>query len=328
MNLGKFVVWSAVGIAFGILGGVIFFRTLRVHESALVTGAVLEADADPRKQQPVRDVTITARSGDVLGESQSDASGLFRVPLRPAVLFGEEVSLSFRHPNYESYETKALAGGQLHVIRLTPKARQAAAAPGNTPVKISRVRVRYATKNMTTANVGSTVKTFEVVNKGNVPCERRPPCSPDGKWKATVGVLEIDAGDEKQLRNARVACIAGPCPFTAVDSAEYTNDGRTYKATVRNWSDTTTFLIQTEVTHTMLSELIRHSYPAIFDRTMSFTLSPTAQGTTIEAEVDGDNIVYPLGPSLKLSWATCSMESVADGTRLYRCELKPGYSFE
>ena len=59
---------------------------------------------------------------------------------------------------------------------------------------------------------------------------------------------------------------------------------------------------------------------------MNFTLPATAQGPSIEAEVNGVAIVYPLGPSLKLSWANCSMELVPIGTKLYRCELKPGVS--
>ena len=78
----------------------------------------------------------------------------------------------------------------------------------------------------------------------------------------------------------------------------------------------------------MLSEMIRHSFPAIFDRSMSFTLPATAQGPAIEAEVGGAGIVYPLGPSLKLSWANCSMELEPDRTKLYRCELKPDYTFQ
>jgi hypothetical protein len=77
----------------------------------------------------------------------------------------------------------------------------------------------------------------------------------------------------------------------------------------------------------MVSDMIRHSFPFIFDRSMNFTLPATAQGPSIEAEVNGVAIVYPLGPSLKLSWAICSMELSSDGTKLYRCELKPEYQF-
>jgi hypothetical protein len=78
----------------------------------------------------------------------------------------------------------------------------------------------------------------------------------------------------------------------------------------------------------MASDLIRHTYPVIFGRWMSFTLPATAQGPSIEAEVDEVSVVFPLGPRLKLSWAECKLELGSDGTKLYRCELKPDYRFE
>jgi hypothetical protein len=81
------------------------------------------------------------------------------------------------------------------------------------------------------------------------------------------------------------------------------------------------------VIHTMLTDSIRQAYPSIFGRGMSFTLPPTGQGPSIEADVNGQRIVFPLGPALQLSWATCSLQAPANGTKLYSCELKPGYRF-
>jgi hypothetical protein len=78
----------------------------------------------------------------------------------------------------------------------------------------------------------------------------------------------------------------------------------------------------------MVSDTIRHAYPVIFGNSMNWTLPPTAQGPTIETEIDGAQIVFPLGPNLKLSWANCSMKTGEDETRLYRCDLKPGYRFQ
>jgi hypothetical protein len=325
----KLIIWTAVGASVAIFVTVFILRVLRIGQVALVTGAVLEADTDPRKQQPISAVTITAQSGEIVSESKSDASGLFRLPLRPTLFIGESIRLVFRHHDYEPFETTTPAANLIHVIRLKPKVREAEVGEAPKPTaKVANIRVRYAVKDTATVNVGSTVKTFEVINTGNVPCDRKSPCSPDGKWKAAVGSLSIDAGDEKQFKNARIACIAGPCPFTRIDSNEYARNGRVFNLAVRNWSDTVTFLVQAEVTRTMLSEMIRHSFPAIFDRSMSFTLPATAQGPAIEAEVGGAGIVYPLGPSLKLSWANCSMELEPDRTKLYRCELKPDYTFQ
>ena len=48
----------------------------------------------------------------------------------------------------------------------------------------------------------------------------------------------------------------------------------------------------------MESELIRHAYPVTFGRSMNFTLPAVASGPSIEADVDGAQIVFPLGPEL------------------------------
>jgi hypothetical protein len=61
---------------------------------------------------------------------------------------------------------------------------------------------------------------------------------------------------------------------------------------------------------------------------MNFTLPALAKGLSIEAEVDGSEIVFPLGPELQLSWATCRFDSGPEGTKQYRCELKAGYRFD
>ena len=78
----------------------------------------------------------------------------------------------------------------------------------------------------------------------------------------------------------------------------------------------------------MESELIRHTYPVTFGRSMNFTLPAVASGPTIEAEVNGSEIVFPLGPELRLSWATCRVQTAVDGAKQFRCELKPSYQFE
>ena len=103
--------------------------------------------------------------------------------------------------------------------------------------------------------------------------------------------------------------------------------GRTINVSARNWSDTTTFLLEAEVFHPMVSDNIRKSTPVIFDRALNFTLPATAEGVSIQAEVNGETIVFPLGPNLFLSWADCNARGDSDQTKLYRCELKPGYRF-
>ena len=98
--------------------------------------------------------------------------------------------------------------------------------------------------------------------------------------------------------------------------------------TARNWSDTATFLLEAEVFHPMASERIHESYPVIFGESLNYTLPASAEGVNIEADIDGQTIIFPLGPSLFLSWAGCNARINPDQTRVYRCELKPGYRFQ
>jgi hypothetical protein len=50
---------------------------------------------------------------------------------------------------------------------------------------------------------------------------------------------------------------------------------------------------------------------------------------SLEAEINGAPMVFPLGPDLYLSWATCAARASSneDKSTAYRCELKPGYRF-
>jgi hypothetical protein len=296
---------------------------------AFVTGAVVAKSDDPNLQRPIEKAVVTAAAEGSAGQSVSESSGLFRVPLQPPVAVGEVVSLSVNHPDYQPFRMTAPAGDQIHVVRLTPSVREtpAAAAPGH-EVQISNIRVRYATRIKNTSVIGTAVRTFEVVNKGNVPCQGRQPCSPDGRWKASIDSLTLNTGEEsKQFRNVRVSCIAGPCAFSRVEADRFSRGGQVISVSVRNWSDTVTYLLEAEVAHTMESELIRYTYPVTFGRSMNFTLPPEATGPSIEADLNGSAIVFPLGPALRLSWAACRFERGPEDAKQYRCELKPRYRF-
>jgi hypothetical protein len=173
------------------------------------------------------------------------------------------------------------------------------------------------------------VKTFQVVNNRNVPCNRQAPCSPDGNWKAATGSVTMDAGPDHEYRDVRASCIAGPCPFTRIDSSGFSQGGRVITATALDWSDTATFLLEAEVFRTVVDSNVRESYPVTFGQTLNFTLPPTEEGVSILAELDGVPMVFPMGPDLYLSWATCTARTnrEAEKSTVYRCELKPGYRF-
>jgi hypothetical protein len=326
MSIRKVAIWAGVAVSLGVVTVVVILKTR--HASITMTGVVLRQDTDPRKQLPIPNVRVSAAEGARTEEAESDASGLFRLKLPNGGWREQPVTLTFGHPDYEPLQITPPLNGQLYVVRMTPVPTHAVVAARIHEIAVKDVRVRYAEKTSMAVNVGSTAKTFAVANTGDVPCANKPPCSPDGKWKAALGGVTIDAGEGQEFKNARVSCIAGPCPFTRIEAGETSRPSRTIAVTVRDWSDTATFLVEAEVTRSMPSDAVRQAYPAIYGRAMSFTLPATAEGPSIQADLGGTEIVFPLGPALRLSWAECDQEVRTDQTKLYRCELKPGYQFQ
>jgi hypothetical protein len=316
-------------IAIAVLAGTVAAILVAIHRAQPITirGAVLSQDADPQKQLPIADVQITGESGLAVSSSKSDSSGFFSLTLRRGLRRRQPVILRFRHPDYQPLDLNEFIGDKVYIARMTPVPHEAQANPDRPEVGVSNVRVRYSVKATAEADVGSAVKTFQVVNTGNVACNGRHPCSPDGKWKATIGSATLDAGEGNEFRNARVSCIAGPCSFAKVEFEDFVRGGRNVHVSARNWSDTTTFLLEAEVVHPMVSDLVRISYPVIFGPTLNFSLPNSAEGPSIEAEINGESIVFPLGPDLFLSWADCHVRIDKEQARAYRCELKPGYRF-
>lgn len=323
----KAAIWIGIVIGVGVVITVLSVELPRIRWERSLSGAVLIANVDPRKQLPVPNVEITADAGGTAARAKSDSSGFFRLTWHARVWRGEKVTLRFRHPDYQPLEITQPLSNHLCIARMTSIASVKALESNAAEISVADIRVRYSVKATTTINVGSTAKTLEIFNTGNVPCEGRPPCSPDGRWKAATGSMSLKAGEGQEFQNVRVSCIAGPCPFTKVESDGFARGGPTIKISVRAWSDTVIFLIEADVVHTMLSDAIRQAYPSIFGSDMTFTLPPTGQGPSIEAEVDKLDIVYPLGPDLSLSWATCRVQVASTGTKLYSCKLKPGYRF-
>ncbi len=294
-----------------------------------IVGSVIKQDPDIRNQSPIADVEIITSPATATGVARSDFSGYFKITLPPEIQPGESITLHFRHPDYEPADINVIVNGQLNVIRMIPIHSDLLSYSNETQSVVTNVQVRYTTEVTTTENIGAGVKTFEVVNTGGVPCDQHLhlPCSPDGKWQASTGTASLDAGDGNVFQQARITCIAGPCPFTKVDHNDFSKNAHTVNVSVRNWSDTTTFLLQAEVFHTQVRDIVRESYPVIFGRSLNFTLPADAQGVTMEAELNGTQIIFPLAPDPELSWADCKVRNENKQGSDYRCELKSGFTF-
>jgi hypothetical protein len=310
------------------LGGVAVFVVHLRHRTPLVLkGAITAQSTDSHKEVPIADVEVSISDGIAQSAVQSDDSGYFNITLPPRVRRGHAITLKFRHPNYLPLDQRDFVGDHLYVAHLVPRPRPPVTAATGPATTVGNIRVRYSIKNFTVVSVGSAVKTFQVENQGNVPCKGSHPCSPDGKWKAAIGSATLDAGPGNEFRNVRVSCIAGPCPFTGIQDDGFSKGGETITVSARNWSDTTTFLMEAEVFHPMASQIVHESYPVIFGPMLNFTLPADAEGICIESDLNGEKVIFPLGPNLFLGWATCNSRVNPDQTKVYRCELKPGFRF-
>jgi hypothetical protein len=327
VTIAKKIGWGfAVVFVLAAIVGLWAYLRWRSQRFIVLQGAVMVDDTDPHKERPIANVEITATDRTQVIAVKSDPSGLFLIPLKEGTKRGAPITLQFKHADYRDLEVKEFVGNKLYITHLEPKAIPAL-NDGRPPVVIGNVTIRYSVKTTTDANVGSEAKAFQVENKGNVPCKNQNPCSPDGRWKASINSVTLDAGTGNQFREPRVSCIAGPCPFTRIESRSASKGGQILTVTARNWSDTATFLVEAEVLHSMPTEVAHEFFPVIFGRELSFTLPAAVEGVTMEADVDQQRVFFPLGPALLLSWANCTASENSDRTRVFRCGLKGGYRF-
>ena len=321
----KVELWIAIVVVPLVAAGVLALIRWEKRKPILIRGAVIVQSTDPRKQLPIGGVAVAA--DNLPGSSESDSSGFFMLSLPKPIRRGHPIVFHFRHPQYRPLDVKDYVGDQLYIVHLVPLDSKST-SQNQAAEKISNVRLRYTVKAQTELNVGSAVKTFEVQNTGNIPCKNQHTCSPDGKWKAALGSVTLDAGEGNAFRSTRASCIAGPCPFTRIESNQMSQAGRVLTLSVSDWSDTATFLLEAEVFRPMMTQAEHWTYPAIFGDGMSFTLPPSAESVSMEADVDGQTIVFPFGPTLQLSWTSCDAATNPDQGRIYRCTLKPGYRFQ
>src|ERR1051326_101590 len=213
------VAWIVAGLIIAGAAAVRLFYTWRSSTKPVVLiGAVLRDDSDPRKQSPLANATLTVISGSENETAKSDTSGLFHLRVHPGLVPGRPMLLRVQHTDYKPAVISATTRDHIYVVRLEPRVPEPVIPVSHSdhsenkakPAQIRNVKLRYSLKTQKTVTVGSLAKQFEVVNTGNVLCNGDRPCSPDGKWKAFIGRLPLDAQKGNEFRNVRVTCIAGP----------------------------------------------------------------------------------------------------------------------
>ena len=324
--------------AIAVAGSVTALLVYRLHivrpQLSTIRGAVIRRASDISKELPISDVVVTGSRGTMTASTRTDASGYFALEFPEPIWPGQTVDLTFRNDAFQPLDMNLKMAYPSTMRRLVIAAMDPIPQPeltesGAPPSVVSNIRIRYTVNSEREDNVGSLVRTFQAVNQGNIPCRRHAPCSPDGHWKAATGSLTLDAGRDNEFRNVRASCIAGPCPFTRIDSSGFAQGGRTIVASALNWSDTATFLLEAEVFRTAIDSGVRQSFPVIYDRALTFTLPETQEGVSILADIDSQPMVFPLGPEMNLSWAACTSRTTGEAKKstVYRCELKPAYRF-
>ena len=294
-------------------------------------GAVIRSDEDTSRQEPISGAVITASHGVVSATTRSDASGYFKITFPQVIWPGEIVTLNLTHPEYhqltmELHMDFRLAARRLIVAEMKPFPHPMAAPSGKPAAVIANIRIRYTVNAPSEENIGSAAHTFQVVNQGNVACNHQGPCSPNGMWKAASNSITLDAGLGNEYRDVRASCIAGPCPFTRIETRA---QGRTIVATAEDWSNTATFLLEAEVFHTSIDSSVRESYPVIFDHSLSFTLPAVGRGRDDSSRSQWHTDCVSSRSRRVLDWATCTVRTNPGEQKstVYQCTLRPGYRF-
>src|SRR5271165_5608051 len=92
-------VWIIAAVA-AVAVVALLLRAHRLLPTITIEGAVLESNADTRKELPIADAVITVSDGTQSVTTRSEASGYFKLIVQKRVLPGKPIMLSFRHPNY------------------------------------------------------------------------------------------------------------------------------------------------------------------------------------------------------------------------------------
>src|SRR5260370_21591665 len=114
MTAKRRVVWTIIAVVAAVILGLflrpIRLRSIQVRQSMPIEGAVIQRDADTKKEVPIADVVITASNGVTSATTRSEASGYFKLVLEKGVLSETPVMVSFRHPSYEPLDLNVQTG--------------------------------------------------------------------------------------------------------------------------------------------------------------------------------------------------------------------------
>ena len=113
----KIEICIAISVAVLLAASALALIRWQRQKTILLRGAVLIEDPDPRKQQPIPGVVVSA--GELAtADVTSDSSGFFALTLLKPIRRGNPIVLTFRHKQYRPLEVKEFVGDKLYVIDL------------------------------------------------------------------------------------------------------------------------------------------------------------------------------------------------------------------
>jgi len=244
----KVTIWVAVIGSLGVVIAAAIALIPQLHQSVppppppepmVIQGVVMRDEANPEKRFPISSVRVISTDGLASAPTTTGTDGLFKLTLKPEAKNGLSISLNFQHPDYQEKDVTQVIGESVPYIFYLWPSQYTRVEPAGQAWMGRFLRVADPPEIVS--------KTFQIRNRGSVRCNNRPPCSPDGKWKAAIETASIDAGPGKIFASGRAQCIAGPCPWTSVETKGFPQLGQpTLTVSVRNWSDTVTYRLSGE----------------------------------------------------------------------------------
>ena len=174
------------------------------------------------------------------------------------------------------------------------------------------------------------VKTFQIQIMGNIPCNGST-LFPGRQMEGGNQFRVPGCGRGKRFPKCQGFLYCGPLPFHAeLIMTAFPREGATSRSPCAIGRIRPHSCFRRRCSDPQISDLVRMTYPIILGTSLNFTLPPTAEGPSVEAELNGENIIFPLGPDpcFELGRLQCQRAKGNNGQKFYRCELNAGYQFQ
>ena len=132
------------------------------------------------------------------------------------------------------------------------------------------------------------------------------------------------------MSSATQGFLASPdrAPSQRSNWRSFRRDGRHFNVSVRDWSDTTTFLLEAEVVRRMTGDTLRRILSSNFRTRCELQPARGGAGTRASKRKSMEKaLFFPLDQISSYDGPIATVGVDRDQSETYRCKLKPGYQF-